>query len=175
MKISSAPVAPMAARQLGSLAQLVSRLHSVCAEAPLSALVLLLLELDSFERLVSRHGPLHVQDCLQHVGVTVLGSLRNGGDEAFHLGGPRFAVLLPSTNLSVAQGIAEAMRRRIAGQVMSMDGRMLRLTATTAACSRTQGTSCPADVLLQAAQRALERALGNQDCHVSVLAPSAPG
>ncbi|HJV68327.1 GGDEF domain-containing protein [Ideonella sp.] len=160
-------------RQIGDRAELEQRLQALCLEAPLSALALVMLELDGFERLVDRHGPQRAEECVQHVGVTLLGSLRRGTDHTARLEGPRFAVVLASTSLSAAQTSADALRRRIAGQVLSFDGRLLRLTATTAVCARAQGTRCGAAAMLQLAEGALARALLNQDCHVSVLAPSS--
>jgi len=161
------------ARQICDRTALERRLDDLCLEVPLSALALVMLELDGFERLVERHGPQRAEECVQHVGMTLLSGLRRGTDHAARLDGPRFAVVLTSTGLSAAQTAADSLRRRIAGQVLSFDGRLLRLTATTAVCARAQGTRCGAKTLLQLAEGALERALRNQDCHVSVLAPSS--
>lgn len=160
-------------RQIGDRAEFEQRLQDLCASAPMAALALVMLELDGFDRLIERHGPHRAEECVQHVGMTLLAGLRRGADHAARLGGPRFAVVLTSTSLSAAQAAADALRRRIAGQVLSFDGRLLRLTATTAVCARSQGTRCGAASMMQLAEGALERALRNQDCHVSVLAPSS--
>jgi diguanylate cyclase (GGDEF)-like protein len=160
-------------RHIGGRAELEQRLHELCASAPMAALALVMLEVDGFDRMVERHGPDRAEECIQHVGATLLAGLRRGADQAARLGGPRFAVVLTSTSLSAAQAAADALRRRIAGQVLSFDGRLLRLTATTAVCARTQGTRCGAAAMLQLAEGALVHALRNRDCHVSVLAPSS--
>jgi diguanylate cyclase (GGDEF)-like protein len=166
---------PAPAAELAGRAEFEERLSALCDSAPLSAVAVLLIQVDGFSRLVERHGPARADECLQHVALTLWSSLRRGTDLAVHFDGPRFGAVLPSTNLPAAQHLADTLRRRVAGQVLSLDGRMVRLTATTVACARTQGTRCEPHVLVQTAEQALERALRHQESHVSVLAQAAHG
>jgi diguanylate cyclase (GGDEF)-like protein len=146
-------------------------LAALCESSPLSALSVLMLEVDGFERLMLRHGASRAEDCLGQVGVIVQEGLGRVSAQAFRVEGPRFAVLLPSTNASQAQAVAEGLRRRIAAQVTSFDGRMVRLTATTGAGTRVQGTRCGAVSMRQAAELALAQARASQECHACVHAP----
>jgi len=157
--------------QPGDAQAFEQELASLCDSSPLSALSVLVLEVDGFERLILRHGASRAEDCMRQVGVIVQEGLSRVNAQAFRLDGPRFAVLLPSTNASQAQALAEGLRRRIAAQVTSFDGRMVRLTATTGACSRVQGTRCGAASMRQTAELALAQARADQSCHASVHAP----
>ncbi|MGM9488803.1 GGDEF domain-containing protein [Ideonella sp. YS5] len=157
--------------RLGDAADFEQTLSALCESAPLSALSVVILELDGFERLVLRHGPSRAEDCLRQVAVIVQDGLGRVPAQAFRLEGPRFGLLLPSTNASMGQSLAEALRRRIAAQVTSFDGRMVRLTATTGAASRVQGTRCGAKAMREAAETALAQARASQACHVCVRAP----
>jgi diguanylate cyclase (GGDEF)-like protein len=156
---------------LGGAMEFEQALQALCEAAPLSALSVLILELDGFERLVMRHGASRSEDCLRQVGVIVQDGLARVPAQPFRLGGPRFGVLLPSTNASMAQAVAEGLRRRIAAQVTSFDGRMVRLTATTGAGSRVQGTRCGPIAMRQAAEAALAQARAAQQTHACVHAP----
>jgi diguanylate cyclase (GGDEF)-like protein len=161
----AAPAAP------GDAAAFEHALAALCESSPLSALSVLMLEVDGFERLALRHGTARAEDCLRQVGVIVQEGLGRVAAQAFRLSGPRFAILLPSTNSSMAHAVAEALRRRVAAQVTSFDGRMVRLTATTGACSRVQGTRCGAFAMRQGAELALAQARATQGCHACVHAP----
>jgi diguanylate cyclase (GGDEF)-like protein len=160
-----APPAP------GDAAAFERTLRELCDSSPLSALSVLMLEVDGFERLTLRHGAARAEDCLRQVGIIVQEGLGRVPAQAFRLEGARFAIVLPSTNASLAQAVAEGLRRRIAAQVTSFDGRMVRLTATTGAGSRVQGTRCGAVSMRQAAELALAQARAAQACHGSVHAP----
>jgi PleD family two-component response regulator len=157
--------------RLGGATEFGQALAALCESSPLSALSVLILELDGFERLVLRHGASRAEDCLRQVGVIVQEGLGRVPAQAFRLDGPRFGILLPSTNASMGQALAEALRRRIAAQVTSFDGRMVRLTATTGAGSRVQGTRCGATAMRRAAEAALAQARTEQTCHACVHAP----
>lgn len=172
MTPAPAAVEPVELALTDADAQFERALADLCESAPLSALSVLMLELDAFDRLMLRHGAARAEDCLRQVGVILQERLGRVPAQAFRLAGARFAVLLPSTNSSTAQALAEALRRRIAAQVTSFDGRMVRLTATTGACSRVQGTHCSAASMRQAAELALAQARASQECHCSVHAPA---
>ena len=172
MTPAPAAVDPVDLARTGGAEQFEQALADLCESSPLSALSVLLLELDGFDRLTLRHGAARAEDCLRQVGVILQERLGRVPAQAFRLAGARFAVLLPSTNSSTAQALAEALRRRIAAQVTSFDGRLVRLTATTGSCSRVQGTQCSAASIREAAELALAQARASQECHCSVHAPA---
>jgi GGDEF domain-containing protein len=161
--------------RLGDAVEFEQALSALCESAPLSALSVVILELDGFERLVMRHGPSRAEDCLRQVGMILQDGLGRVPAQAFRLEGPRFGLLLPSTNASMGQALADGLRRRIAAQVTSFDGRMVRLTATTGAGTRVQGTRCGAKAMREAAEAALAQARAGQSCHACVRAPVEAG
>lgn len=171
MSAALTPLVAEAPVRLGDAQEFERGLAALCDAAPLAALSVLMLEVDGFDRLLLRHGAPRTEDCLRQVGLIVQEGLGRVHAQPFRLAGPRFAVLLPSTNASMAQAMAEGLRRRIAAQVTSFDGRMVRLTATTGSCSRVQGTRCGAAALREGAELALTQARAGQDCHAAVHAP----
>ncbi|WP_374634278.1 diguanylate cyclase [Ferrovibrio sp.] len=92
-------------------------LHRMTAMArdggtPLS---LLMLDIDHFKRFNDIHGHQTGDTVLQLVG-RMLADNTKGQDIAARYGGEEFAVLLPMTGLEQAEGLAETIRRSIAGR-----------------------------------------------------------
>lgn len=76
---------------------------------------LLLLDIDDFKSFNDSYGHDQGDLVLQALGLIIADNLRPG-DVPCRWGGEEFAVILPGTDLTQAQGVAERIRRKFAGQ-----------------------------------------------------------
>lgn len=119
-------------------------------------LSLLMLDIDFFKK---------VNDTFGHsVGDEVLIRLARACEETMRstdvcgrLGGEEFACLLTETGLQEAAGVAERLRQKIAGLVLSADGHNIRFTVSIGAAEAAAGEAT-LDFLLKRADDALYRA-----------------
>lgn len=79
-----------------------------------STLSLLMLDIDHFRQINDRHGHAVGDEVLQEFARRISGCLREY-DWFARLGGEEFAVVLPQTQLTGAQVVAEKLRREVAG------------------------------------------------------------
>jgi diguanylate cyclase (GGDEF)-like protein len=70
-------------------------------------LALLMLDLDRFKLFNDTHGHLAGDACLQAAAQRLVALVGRGGDRVYRYGGEEFAVLLPHTDLSGAETVAE--------------------------------------------------------------------
>lgn len=128
----------MSAR-LGSAQDFEAAVERLCREWPSLPVAVVLVDIEAYDRLVARHGPDRALDCMGLVGPMVFESLPPPAAIAFHLGGPRFGVLLPCADEPAARAVADRIRETVASQVSFFDGRVVRLTATTTIRVRVPG------------------------------------
>lgn len=131
-------------------------------------IAMLLLDIDYFKRINDTYGHPVGDDVLRNLASVMLDSVRNI-DVVARIGGEEFAVLLPSTDLTMAVRIAERIRTSVAAQCVQSGSRAIRYrvsigVAQFAACMTS------VDELIAAADRALYKAKhGGRDCvHVFV-------
>ena len=75
---------------------------------------LLLIDVDHFKSVNDLHGHQTGDEVLREIAAVLAGSLR-GADRGFRIGGEEFAAILPSTPGTRAVGVADRLRRAIAG------------------------------------------------------------
>lgn len=77
------------------------------------SLALLMIDLDYFKRFNDRYGHLAGDDCLRRVALVIKQNLKRPADLAARYGGEEMAVILPATELSGAEIIAELLRQAV--------------------------------------------------------------
>lgn len=124
---------------------------------PLSVICL---SLDHFRNFVDIHGVPAVEDGLRRVGAMLSQRLQRGSDVAAHLGKGEFVLVLPETDFSGGQVVAEQVRQKVEQLALAHNGssvaRVVTVSVGLATVSATQLASA-ADAL-QLAQAALARA-----------------
>jgi diguanylate cyclase (GGDEF)-like protein len=124
-----------------------------------SAVGLAMLDIDDFKRVNDTYG--HQQGDLVLVEVArCLRSLSRDIDEPARYGGEELAVILPQTDLSGAELLAERMRSTIAAlEIKRLDGNgTLKVTASFGVASLPQSAAAGKESLIAAADAALYRA-----------------
>jgi len=121
------------------------------------AACVLMLDLDHFKRVNDQHGHATGDRLLQHFAELLRQELR-GADTAARLGGEEFAVILPGTDLTAAQGIAQRICERLAAQPLNV-GTQQQLGVTVSVGVASIGVAdLSADAVLARADAALYRA-----------------
>ncbi|MBS3850087.1 diguanylate cyclase [Devosia sp. BSSL-BM10] len=113
---------------------------------------LIAIDLDHFKRVNDTYGHAAGDYVLQKVALVLRGSLRNR-DLLSRLGGEELAVLLPETDLELAQLISERLRRAIENVEILWEGTSISITASFGVAVA-QGT-LPMDEMFQQADEAL--------------------
>ncbi|HKQ62966.1 MAG TPA: sensor domain-containing diguanylate cyclase [Candidatus Polarisedimenticolaceae bacterium] len=118
---------------------------------------MLMVDLDDFKAINDRAGHLAGDLVLREVGRAIRGELRHG-DLACRYGGDEFCLLLPETELTGARAIAERVRGAVAAALVSVDGALLRTTASIGATAFLHALASDTVAVLRAADEALYRA-----------------
>ncbi len=114
----------------------------------------IMIDIDRFKRINDTLGHPAGDAVLVQTAATLLANARPY-DEVGRYGGEEFAMLLPGTTLEIAMHIAERLREQIAAQQLTIDGNLVRVTASFGvACFPGEGINNIND-LLKAADRAL--------------------
>lgn len=125
-----------------------------------SALSLLLIDIDHFKKFNDRYGHTAGDECLQKVARVLQDGLRRPGDVVARLGGEEFLVVLPNTDASFANGVAERLRQAV-------ESLQIRHESSTTARHMTVSVgvvTCQAhpdllvDTLMQRVEQALQQA-----------------
>ncbi len=130
-------------------------------------IALLLLDIDYFKQINDTYGHPVGDDVLRNLASVMLDSVRNI-DVVARIGGEEFAVLLPSTDLPMAQCIAERIRVRVATQSVRSGSYTIRYRVSIGV-ARFGGKMTGIDDLIATADRALYKAKhgGRDRVHVS--------
>jgi diguanylate cyclase (GGDEF)-like protein len=130
-------------------------LTSARTGAPLS---LIMIDIDSFKAFNDRYGHPEGDRCLRDVAGALRAAVRSG-DETARYGGEEFAVLLPATEGSVAESIAEALRTRVADLKIRHEAHPLgSVTISVGVATTTAAAPLPPAQLVGRADQALYRA-----------------
>jgi diguanylate cyclase (GGDEF)-like protein len=119
-----------------------------------SPLTLVLFDLDHFKQINDRFGHQGGDTVLRSTAAVIRGRVRET-DISARVGGEEFAVLLPGTDLSGGQSLAENLRRDIS-RLVEVPGRDWRVTASFGVAEFVTGEV--ADTLIASADRALYQA-----------------
>ncbi len=123
-------------------------------------IALIMIDIDNFKKLNDTYGHPAGDECLRIIGKVLKNMIRRAGDLAARYGGDEFVLLLPATNVSESQKIAEEIRSTLAMTKILPGGRdtgfFARLSIGISAVVPNQGAS--AEGLLAIADQALYRA-----------------
>lgn len=87
----------------------------------------LMLDIDNFKKINDTYGHMTGDSVLKEVARRILYSVRDS-DLVFRYGGEEFTVILPSTDVSGGESVAERIRRNIEGSVFEKEKQDLRVT-----------------------------------------------
>jgi diguanylate cyclase (GGDEF)-like protein len=116
-------------------------------------LTLMLCDIDHFKDYNDSYGHLVGDQCLRQVGNILRDSTRADSDFVARFGGEEFAVLLPNTDLHIAQQRAEGLRSRISTQTAEAD--FPAVTVSIGVAVILSATDKTAQHLVEAADRVL--------------------
>jgi len=123
---------------------------------PLAAL---LIDIDHFKNYNDELGHLAGDDCLKAVARSLSASLKRNTDKAARYGGEEFVVILPDTDISGAEVVAETIRHQIEALQIDHPGSTLQIITVSIGISTTIPTSENArEDLLHSADMALYKA-----------------
>lgn len=125
-----------------------------------SALSLLLIDIDHFKKFNDRYGHTAGDECLQKVARVLQDGLRRPGDVVARLGGEEFLVVLPNTDASFANGVAERLRQAVESlQIRHESSTTARhLTVSVGVMTCQAHPDLVVDALMQQAEQALQQA-----------------
>lgn len=118
-------------------------------------LALIMLDIDEFKSINDAFGHIVGDEVLKRLGATVRGHLR-ATDRFSRWGGEEFAIILPSTDLAGARGVAERIRQGVAAMAVPLVGG--RVTISLGVAEWHRGS---AEALLQDADQAMYAAKRN--------------
>jgi diguanylate cyclase (GGDEF)-like protein len=113
----------------------------------------MLCDIDHFKDYNDNYGHLVGDQCLRRVGNILRDSTRADSDFVARFGGEEFAVLLPNTDLHIAQQRAEGLRSRISTQTAEAD--FPAVTVSIGVAVILSATDKTAQHLVEAADRVL--------------------
>ncbi len=130
-------------------------------------IALLLLDIDHFKQINDTYGHPVGDEVLRSLALVMLDSVRNI-DVVARIGGEEFAVLLPSTDLTMAARIAERIRERVAQQPVRSGSHVIRYSVSIGV-ARFDAGMAGIDDLIATADRMLYRAkyAGRDRVHVA--------
>ena len=119
-------------------------------------LALLMVDIDNFKRINDTYGHRAGDYCLQAVAACLRMTARRPSDVIARYGGEEFAILLPDVEVATALVMAEGLCIKIREQRIDAGvGRELTLTVSVGVAAQVPDTDVRADVLVEAADRAL--------------------
>jgi diguanylate cyclase (GGDEF)-like protein len=136
-----------------------------------SGLALIVADLDDFKNVNDRFGHQAGDEVLRAFAEVLQGRIR-GIDLAARLGGEEFAILLPETDATGAEALAENLRLAVAKLAVPIGSEQIRITSSfgVAAFPESQG----ADELMTAADLALYSAKRHGKDRVVTVNPESP-
>ena len=119
-------------------------------------LALIMVDIDNFKRLNDTYGHRAGDYCLQAVAACLRMTARRPSDVVARYGGEEFALLLPDVEIATALVMAESLCMKVREQRIDAGiGRDLTLTVSVGVVAQIPDTNFRADVLVEAADRAL--------------------
>ncbi|MBK8972717.1 MAG: diguanylate cyclase [Hahellaceae bacterium] len=116
---------------------------------------LLLIDVDHFKQVNDHYGHPAGDACLQQVAQQISAGLRQASDVAARYGGEEFCLLLPHTDRTGAEAVAERIRQNVEKTLMDVEGVRIALTVSIGlnSCIPSDGNSM--EQLIKQADEAL--------------------
>lgn len=127
----------------------------------LTALSLVLIDIDFFKSVNDTHGHLAGDQCLIWVAKHIQQSLKRSTDKAFRYGGEEFCLILPNTDAEGALLLAEQLRLFLCEQVFQFQNFEISLTISCGICTYHQQADIGPEQIFFGADKALYQAKHN--------------
>lgn len=128
------------------------------AERYKNPLAVLIMDMDHFKQINDQHGHLAGDTCLRQVAELIKNSLRQS-DICARYGGEEFIALLPNTDVTAAELLAERIRLNVQSHPGAWDGQTIALSLSLGVSAITPHShSMTATELIDRADRALYQA-----------------
>ena len=127
----------------------------------LTALSLVLIDIDYFKLVNDNHGHLAGDQCLIWLAQHIKQSLKRSEDKAFRYGGEEFCLILPNTDVAGALLLAEQLRELVSEQVFNFQDIEIALTISCGICTYQQQTDIGPEQIFSGADKALYQAKDN--------------
>lgn len=146
------------------------------------SLALVLLDIDHFKRINDSLGHLAGDQAIRAVADIIQQQLKRPADKICRYGGEEFALILPATDLSGAEQLAEQIRQALQNFALTLNGQPYQLTLSAGCYANIPATDSDNDEYIRFADEALYRAkhLGRNQVQsypslISVSADTATG
>ena len=127
----------------------------------LTALSLVLIDIDHFKSVNDNHGHLAGDHCLIWLAQHIKQSLKRSADKAFRYGGEEFCLILPNTDEEGALLVAEQLRILLNEQTFHFQDIEIALTISCGICTYQQQVDIGPEQIFAAADKALYQAKHN--------------
>ncbi len=123
-----------------------------------NSLAIVLLDIDHFKQVNDEYGHQVGDECLLEAALRVQQGLRWPADQAARFGGEEFCVVLPETDTTGAESVAERIRQLIEEQPFATSVGQLTITASAGVCALVPDSENTVSLLLKNADLALYQA-----------------
>jgi diguanylate cyclase (GGDEF)-like protein len=127
----------------------------------LTALSLVIIDIDHFKLVNDNHGHLAGDHCLIWLAKHITNSLKRSEDKAFRYGGEEFCLILPNTDAEGALLVAEQLRLEVNAQIFTFQGIEISLTVSCGICTYQQQVNIGPKQIFAVADKALYKAKNN--------------
>jgi diguanylate cyclase (GGDEF)-like protein len=127
----------------------------------LTALSLVLIDIDHFKVVNDTHGHLAGDQCLIWLAKHIQQSLKRSADKAFRYGGEEFCLILPNSDAQGALLVAEQLRLQLCDQVFQFQNIDIALTISCGICTYHQQADIGPEQIFSGADKALYQAKHN--------------
>ena len=127
----------------------------------LTALSLVLIDIDHFKLVNDTHGHLAGDQCLIWLAKQIQQSLKRSADKAFRYGGEEFCLILPNSDAQGALLVAEQLRLQLCDQVFQFQNIDIALTISCGICTYHQQADIGPEQIFSGADKALYQAKHN--------------
>jgi len=124
----------------------------------LTALSLVLIDIDYFKSVNDNHGHLAGDQCLIWLAKYIKESLKRSADKAFRYGGEEFCLILPNTDAEGALLLAEHLRLAVCEQTFVFQDIEIPLTISCGICTYQQQVDIGPEQIFSGADKALYKA-----------------
>lgn len=128
------------------------------ARRELSPLALVMFDIDHFKKVNDNYGHLAGDEVIKRVASVASEHLQRVTDEAFRYGGEEYALILPTTDLKGAAGLAERIRIAIEQEQIETETGTIQITVSLGVATTIENLIMSTETLIDAADKALYQA-----------------